>query len=118
MSENYLNEINNLSINELETIINQKAHLFSPEEMKAVIARYELLGGNNANTIKNVDSLNSNKRLISDLRNYKINNGELNEFTNTYILLGIFKCVNLIKNFIITGLVCGAVAIVISLFSH
>ena len=115
MDKKYLNEINNLSISELETIINKKAHLFSPEEMKAVITRYELLGGNNANTIKNVDSLNSNKRLISDLRNYKINNGELNEFTNTYILLGIYKCVNIIKNIFIASLVCGTIAIIISL---
>lgn len=41
---------------------------------------------------------------------------EIDEYTNTRILLGIYKCVNLIKNIFIASLACGAIAIVISLF--
>lgn len=40
---------------------------------------------------------------------------ELDEHVNTRILLGIFKKVNFIANVILAGLICGGVAIVISL---
>ena len=36
---------------------------------------------------------------------------ELDDFTNTRILLGIFKCVNFIKNVILAGLICGGIGI-------
>lgn len=38
----------------------------------------------------------------------------LDEWTNTRILLGIFKCVNTIKNIMIAGLACGIIGIILS----
>lgn len=40
----------------------------------------------------------------------------LDEFTNTRLLLGIFKCVNTIKNILITGVVLGVAGIILKLF--
>lgn len=41
---------------------------------------------------------------------------EMDEFVNTRILLGIFKCVNFIKNAILAGLICGGIGIIVVLF--
>lgn len=49
---------------------------------------------------------------------YKYNNKlcTLDKYTNTRILLGIFKCVNTIKNILIAGIVLGIVGVVLSMF--
>ena len=39
---------------------------------------------------------------------------EWDEYVNTRILLRIFKCVNLIKNILIVGLICGVVGVILS----
>lgn len=39
---------------------------------------------------------------------------QMDDLTNTRILLGIFKCVNFIKNVLIAGLVCGGVGIILA----
>lgn len=38
------------------------------------------------------------------------------KFTDTRLLLGIFKCVNTIKNTLITGVVLGVAGIILNLF--
>lgn len=40
---------------------------------------------------------------------------EIDESTNTRILLKIFKCVNAIKNIFIVGLICEIIGIILSL---
>ena len=63
---------------------------------------------------------------VSDISKYKnsedkyvFSNASLctfDEYTNTRILLGIFKCVNTIKNILITGMVLGVAGIILNLF--
>lgn len=37
---------------------------------------------------------------------------EADDYVNTRILFDIFKCINLMKNLVLTGLVCGIIGIV------
>lgn len=39
---------------------------------------------------------------------------EMDNLVNTRILIGIFKCVNTIKNIMIAGLICGIVGVALS----
>lgn len=38
---------------------------------------------------------------------------EMDDLVNTRILLGIFKCVNFMKNVLVAGLVCGGIGVLI-----
>lgn len=38
----------------------------------------------------------------------------LDKFTDTRLLIGIFKCVNTIKNIMIAGLICGIIGVALS----
>lgn len=37
----------------------------------------------------------------------------LDKFTDTRLLIGIFKCVNFMKNVLVAGLVCGGIGVLI-----
>lgn len=109
-----LNQINNLSKEDLELIIKYKSHLFSKEEMDLVKSRYDKL----CRETGDISSI-----ITNDLTKELSHNGfnALNNQTNTQILLDIFKCVNFIKNVILAGLVCGGIGlaiIVINLLSN
>lgn len=108
-----INEINSLTVEELKTIINYKSHLFSNEELKAAKERLnELCINNNVSS----SSFNDSATLTNQLRRYNISEGELNNLTDTHILLGIFKRVNTIKNILITGMILGIAGIMLNLF--
>lgn len=112
MSNDILNEINNLSADELEIIITQKSHLFSEKEMALVKERYNNLRGGKRDD--NAVSLSNTTGLSRELYQYGIGDGELDDLTNTRILFRIFKCVNFMKNVLIAGLVCGGIGIVLA----
>ena len=38
---------------------------------------------------------------------------EMDDLVNTRILLGIFKCVNFMKNVLVAGLICGGIGVLI-----
>lgn len=112
MNDNILNEINNLSEDELRIIIQQKSHLFSEEEMKAVIKRYNSLdkSSNNNDIILTSDT----SGFSYQLRKYNIGDGAIDSLTNTRILFRIFKCVNFIKNLFITLLALGVIGAILT----
>lgn len=112
MNKDILNEINNLTKDDLEIIIKQKSHLFSEEEMEVVTKRYNEL---NKNSLDNsITSIKNTNEFSRQLRQYDIGNGELDDLTNARILFRIFKCVNFMKNVLIVGLVCGVIGVVLA----
>ena len=93
-----LNQINSLSKEDLELLIQYKPHMFSKEEMDLIKSRYNKLCEETGET----HSVTSN-----DLS--KVLSFQLDDIQTT--LTGIFKCVNFIKNVILAGLICGGIGI-------
>lgn len=111
MNKNTIEQITNLSKEDLAILLKQKSNLFSPEELQVARERYnEICIENDGHKD---DTISYSQRISSELRKYSL--GELDKHVNTRILLGIYKKINFISNVILIGLICGGVAIVISL---
>lgn len=108
MSDDIIKEIDNLSKEDLEIILQQKSHLFSKEELDAIKKKYSQFSDTS-------DILKIDKTLISELKSCGM--GGIDEYTNTRLLLGIYKSVNFMRNVLIVGLIVGAIAIIINLIS-
>lgn len=134
-----MDEIRGYTLEELVDIIENQKNLYEQDEMNEIKKRYNTLLAEISKTsykqydekdilrelaphnlcLKRTltpDQIANRKRRPDEIIEKNMYLCTLDEYTNTRILLGIFKCVNTIKNILITGIVLGIIGVVLSMF--